>query len=574
MPPTNGASAPRWLSSPLTSMTRPIFKTILATSIAIMALCCAPRSVPDAIESAFSADPLTLSTASNEDWITTYDPQRAWNGYTLAFVFQRIPILMDMNGREVHRWPTARLKSRARLLADGSLLGIALGRGVVEYDWNGVEAWRYTADNGFAHHDVIRLANGNTMTLIRPDDDPFDEVIEIDRAGRVVWRWQSGDSLRPFVPAEAWGNKDLTHMNSVQELPENPWYDRGDERFRPGNLLVSARDLDRVFVIDKQTREVTWTYQSGLQKQHEPWMIGPGYPETGRILLFNNRIRSFYADRQSTIEELDPISNRVVWQYRSAGFHSPTSGVQQHLPNGNVLITSTRGGRTFEVTRAGRVVWEWVPPFDPMRSRRYSYDHSPQLAAMSRPMETRVSPSDSYRHIDADIYRFAGRGLLRQVEIAGENRKGILKYGNDCRELVLPAAATADLEYGVARDLALQAEHREFSADFRLSVRRVGVDELTDVFHDQVDLRGFAWREATVDLSPFALQHVQLCIATEQSGLPPAAADTELAFWRRPVIRPGPVTEPPASTDELLDDLTAEELETRKKHLEALGYIN
>jgi hypothetical protein len=555
-------------------MTLPIFKTILATSIAIMALCCAPTSEPDPAESASSADRVTPPDASSESWITIYDPQRAWNGYTLAFVSQRIPILMDMNGREVHRWPTARIKSRARLLADGSLLGIALGRGVVEYDWDGAETWRFTADNGFAHHDVIRLANGNTMTLIRPDDDPFDEVLEIDHAGTVVWRWQSGESLRPFVPAEAWGNQDLTHMNSVQELPENPWYNRGDERFRPGNLLVSARDLDRVFVIDKQTREVTWTFQSGLQKQHEPWMVGPGYPGAGRILLFNNRIRSFYADRQSTIEELDPIENRVVWQYRSAGFHSPTSGVQQHLPNGNVLITSTRGGRTFEVTRAGRVVWEWVPPFDPMRSRRYSYDHSPQLAAMSRPTETRVAPSESYRHIDADVYRFAGRGLLRQVHIAGEDRKGILKYANDCRQLVLPIAAMAYLEYGVAPELALQAGHQEFAADFRLSVRRLGAGESTDVFHDQVDLRGLPWRETTVDLSRFALQHVELCIATEQSGLPAAAADTELAFWRRPVIRSERPREPSVSADEPLDDLTTEELETRKKHLEALGYIN
>jgi hypothetical protein len=555
-------------------MTLPIFKTILATSIAIMALCCAPTSEPDPAESTSSADPVTPPDASSESWITIYDPQRAWNGYTLAFVSQRIPILMDMNGREIHRWPTARIKSRARLLADGSLLGIALGRGIVEYDWDGTETWRYTADNGFAHHDVIRLANGNTMTLIRPDDDPFDEVLEIDRAGTVVWRWQSGDSLRPFVPAEAWGNKDLTHMNSVQELPENPWYDRGDERFRPGNLLVSARDLDRVFVIDKQTQEVTWTFQSGLQKQHEPWMIGSGYSEAGRILLFNNRIRSFYADRQSTIEELDPMRNRVVWQYRSAGFHSPTSGVQQHLPNGNVLITSTRGGRTFEVTRAGRVVWEWVPPFDPMRSRRYGYDHSPQLAAMSRPMETRVTPPGSYRHIDTDVYRFAGRGLLRQVHIAGVDRKGILKYGNDCRQLVLPIAAMAHLEYGVAREAVLRADHREFAADFRLSVRRVGADESTEVFHDHVDFRGLAWREATVDLSRFALQHVELCIATEQSGLDEAATNTELAFWRRPVIRPERPTEPPVSAEEFLDDLTAEELETRKKHLETLGYIN
>lgn len=556
-------------------MNLPIFKTILATSIAIMALCCAPTSESDSAESASSADPVTPADASSESWITTFDPSRAWNGYNLVFISQRTPILMDMNGREVHRWPEARIKSRARLLEDGSLLGIALGRGVVEYDWEGEEVWRWTADNGFAHHDVIRLANGNTITLIRPDDDPFDEVVEVERSGTVVWRWQSGESLKPFVPEEAWGNKDLTHMNSVQEIPENPWFDRGDERFRPGNLLISARDLDHVFIIDKRTHEVTWSFSSGLQKQHESLMVKAGYPGPGRILLFNNRIRSFYEDRQSAIQEIDPIANRLVWQYRSAGFHSPTSGVQQHLPNGNILITSTRGGRTFEVTRSGRLVWEWVPPFDPMRSRRYAYDHCPQLGAMDRPVESPVQPPPGRRHIDADVYRFAGRGLLRQVRVDGKVRKGLLKHNNDCRAMMLPEAATVHLEYGIDRDRALHMGEGDFAADFQLTVSRVGSDDVVEVFRDRVGIDGTAWRQQSLDLSAFALEHVNVCIATEQVSAAGESVSEELAFWRRPAIRSARA-EVRNTTDEgpASHDLTSEELETRRKHLEALGYIN
>jgi hypothetical protein len=32
------------------------------------------------------------------------------------------------------------------------------------------------------------------------------------------------------------------------------------------------------------------------------------------------------------------------------------------LPNGNVLITESDGGRLFEVTRAGEIVWNFVNP--------------------------------------------------------------------------------------------------------------------------------------------------------------------------------------------------------------------
>ena len=515
----------------MTPMFRPAFKTTLAPLIALLVLSCSPTPEGESFEPDDLGAAEASSNFSASDWITVYDPARTWNGYTLAFESQRTPILMDMNGRVVHRWPEARVKSRARLLDDGSLLGIALGRGVVEYVWEGNETWKYTATNGFAHHDVIRLANGNTVTLIRPDEDPFDEVVEVDRAGVVVWRWQSGDSLKPYVPQEMWGNKDLTHMNSVQELPENPWYDQGDERFRPGNLLVSARELDRVFVIDKQTQAVAWSFSTSLQKQHEPLMLEPGFPGAGRILLFNNRIRSFYEDRQSAVQEIDPLEDRIVWQFRSAGFHSPTSGVQQPLPNGNVLITSTRGGRTFEVTRAGRLVWEWVPPFDPIRSHRYGYDHCPQVVAMDRPDEIPVQSPAGYRHIDADVYRFAGRGLLRKVRIDGEERRGILKYSNDCRQMVLPVAPSAHLEYGVDRQRALDGGYLDYAAEFRLSVRPIASDQETEVFSDRVGLAEPTWRDQVVDLSPFALQHVAFCIETKQSELPKAVANQELAFW-------------------------------------------
>lgn len=525
-------------------------------------------ATPDPIESAGTQEP------ASQSWVTVYDPSRSWNGYTLAFYAHRVPILLDMNGRIVHRWPEARVKSRLRLLEDGSLLGIALGRGIVEYDWDGNRVWAYEAEHGFAHHDVIRLENGNTMTLIRPDEGRFDDIVEVDRTGNVVWQWHSGDYLESFIPPEIANKTDVTHLNSVQELPDNPWFERGDERFRPGNLLVGSREMNLVFVIDKQTQNLTWTFGAGLDKQHEPLMIGPESPRAGNILIFNNRYRSFYGDRQSTLLEIKPSPDTLLWQYRSTGFYSPTSGVEQSLPNGNVLITSSRGGRTFEITRIGRIVWEWVPPFDTTRSQRYSHDHTPQLAAMAVPAPVAVTPPPDHRHIDTDVYRFARRGLRRDIVIDGQ-KVSVLKFNNDCRDLVLPFGAKVHVSYGLDSKRLTDHGRTEYAARFRMGVRRIGTEEVTELFEDTLDQTTQAWRAKTLDLQQFALRKVALCIATEEVGAPTDTPTEGIALWQQPLVE---VYNPDATliTEDDLSpgELTPEELDARKKHLEALGYIN
>lgn len=517
---------------------------------------------------------LTFGSGASR-WISLYDPDRAWNGYTLVFLSQRIPALIDMNGRVVHSWPAARVKSRARLLEDGSLLGIALSGGVVEYDWDGEPIWQYTPESGFAHHDLRRLANGDTLLLVRPDDDPFDEVQQVDRSGTMVWRWRSATALSRYVRGRERNAEDLSHLNSVQELPDNPWFRAGDARFRPGNLLISAREVDRIFILDKQTREITWIYRGDLDMQHEPLMPRETEIDAGRILVFNNRYRSFYGDRRSTIQALDPVTNRSVWQYRTASLFSPTGGVQQPLPNGNLLITSTRGGRTFEITRTGRPVWEWVPPFEPMRSHRYAYDHCPQLAALPTPPEVRVIPPASYRYIDRDVYRFARGDRLRKIEVDGFERRGVLAHNNDCRQMTLPPEPVVHFEYGIARRRALAAGLADFAATFRMTIGEVGADQETELFRDRIDLDGPSWRDHRLDLEAFALEPVEVCLLTELSGLPATVGPEELVFWRRPAFRSGSATHrKPEATTSGGDDLTPEEIEARRRHLEALGYIN
>ncbi len=58
------------------------------------------------------------------------------------------------------------------------------------------------------------------------------------------------------------------HVNSVAPLPENKLYDASDERFSPGNILLNARNINMVHLIDKETKEIVWesthNYKGGI----------------------------------------------------------------------------------------------------------------------------------------------------------------------------------------------------------------------------------------------------------------------------------------------------------------------
>ena len=52
----------------------------------------------------------------------------------------------------------------------------------------------------------------------------------------------------------------------------------------------------------------------------------------------------------------------LVWSYTNPRFFSTNISGAQRLPNGNTLITAGAGGRMFEVTKEGAIVWEYMYP--------------------------------------------------------------------------------------------------------------------------------------------------------------------------------------------------------------------
>ena len=335
-----------------------------------------------------------------------------------------------MNGNVVHRWNVS--GGRARLLKNGNLLilergrragqrrdrqagdGRRIGQALKEYSWDGQLVWEYESERlpGSAHHDFERLENGNTLILCYEDipgeyreqiTDPVrkgarglrgDAVFEVTPAKEVVWEWHMHKHVDLNRHCALCNPVDWSHCNLARVLPANKWYDGGDARFKPGNVILSPRNLGFIFIVDRDTKEVVWeyagNYRGGLAGQHEPYMIPKGLPGAGNILIFDNGsppLRSLAHHARSYILEVDPVEKKVVWKYENGmKFCSPFQSNVERLPNGNTLICETEGSRLFEITKEGEIVWEYTIEAQRSfgRAHRYPYDYCPQLAALDR----------------------------------------------------------------------------------------------------------------------------------------------------------------------------------------------
>lgn len=359
-------------------------------------------------------------------YLKIYKPEKSSPGFTLYPVEGGAKVqLLNMRGQIVHQWKTD--AERARLLPDGNLLvvhGSKWGRNkkewadqrtrLREYNWDGEIVWEYHASD-VVHHDAWRLDNGNTIllrrTLIPADmqerildasrrgsDIRSDSILEVTPGGEIVWEWHAHEQLdlnscgkrgcdRLVGDADSADSaKDWTHVNTAMPLPENHWFDLGDRRFRPGNLLFLPRNWWTAFVADKESKQIVWKYEGdyrgGLGGGHEANMIPKGLPGAGNILIFDNG--SGVHKGSSIALEINPSDNTIVWLYEASDFHSRTRGSIQRLPNGNTLLSEDVTGRAFEVTPEKEIVWSYQGPKPINRARRYAYDFTEKFQALEK----------------------------------------------------------------------------------------------------------------------------------------------------------------------------------------------
>ncbi len=283
--------------------------------------------------------------------------------------------VIDLDGRDVHKWsyPQGHTWHLAEMLPNGHLIAIIKDVMILELDWNSKLIWKAKLR---AHHDFARLTNGNTLVVSRrPLPNPWtnsgrltlDTLVEMTRDNKVVWEWkveEHAKEITQHVPLQMPPSKlfsDWPHINTIEVLPEGPAAKK-DPRFKAGNLLFCGRHIDTIGVIDRKTGKVIWAWGPGeLFGPHMPTML-----QNGHLLIYDNGSnRSTQVRGYTRIVELDPVTEKIVWEYKAEPpkhFFSRARGSNVRLPNGNTLIAESDPGRFFEVTPQGELVWEFYNP--------------------------------------------------------------------------------------------------------------------------------------------------------------------------------------------------------------------
>jgi outer membrane protein assembly factor BamB len=323
--------------------------------------------------------------AEDRPAITRHEPGLAFQGlnfYVSGHAAEAV--LMDMEGRTLHRWryPLRRLWRdlardpemakleywrRAHVYPNGDLLGIYEGHGLVKLNARSRVLWSY---RGGIHHDIFVQEDGTIYVLDRegkviPRINPRHGVLEdfvtvLSPSGRLlrklsILRCFESSPYASLVETMPRRRGDIFHTNTIEVL-DGRFADR-HPAFRKGNLLISVFVLNTVAILDPDRETVVWAKTGGWRHQHQPTFL-----DSGHLLVFDN----LGAGRdRSRVLEIEPVSGETVWQYGGTpevDLFSKTLGSSQRLPNGNTLITESQNGRALEVTADGRPVWEFYNP--------------------------------------------------------------------------------------------------------------------------------------------------------------------------------------------------------------------
>jgi hypothetical protein len=235
--------------------------------------------------------------------------------------------------------------------------------------------------------------------------------------GTVVWEWhawdhliQNADSTLPQFgePSEHPGKIDVNFANvggggGPGGANSGDWMHANAVNFNASldQIAVSSRRFNEMWVIDHNTTteeaagpagDLLYRYGNpeaygrGTANdrvffgQHDVQWIPEGHPQEGHFLVYNN------GDERpgcacSSIDVWEPplLNNGTYllsdnapygpatasWTYPETldlGFFSPNISGVQPQPNGNFVICEGAGGRLFEVTQEGDVVWEYINP--------------------------------------------------------------------------------------------------------------------------------------------------------------------------------------------------------------------
>ena len=244
--------------------------------------------------------------------------------------------------------------------------------------------WITTAAPPLDPHEIVTLPKGHVMLMSIPLKANVDVrslggtrativdcvVQEIDKQGRLVWQWRGSDhislseSVHPLtINVRQQVAYDPFHCNSIDVDPVS------------GNVLVSARETDSLYLIDKTTGMIIWKLGgTAANHDHAKHIVVVGSPESafdaqhdarfqpnGDISMYDDESYRNQAARGAEYHiDVMASSATLVWSYASPdGHNSLATGSFRRFDGGmdNVIGWGYKTGTLFtEVGPGGDVM--------------------------------------------------------------------------------------------------------------------------------------------------------------------------------------------------------------------------
>ncbi|WP_458627390.1 aryl-sulfate sulfotransferase [Winogradskyella sp. PC D3.3] len=372
-------------------------------------------------------------------------------GYTLFSPLKNSSAyLIDNCGNTINEWSFNGLpKSVPYILENGTILR-AGSEGLEIRNWNNTLIWSYNLMgelNIQQHHDIEPLPNGHILLIVKEfieENELIDlgknpalisnrlsseKIIEVKPIGtneiEIVWEWRFADRfIQDFDATKSnYGvienhpelidinyedhnmiHADFMHMNGI------------DYNAELDQIVMSCKSLGEIYIIDHSTTtaeaasstggnynkggDFLWrwgnpeVYRKGspldrkLFEQHDPKWIPEGFPNAGKITVFNNDVGA--TNTHSSINIIAPVPTASGYEI-SNDKYSPTdfffswegevinqtvfqpkmSGVTA-LQNGNLIFSEAIKGRLTEITLDGDIVWIYRNPSGESIINQYS----------------------------------------------------------------------------------------------------------------------------------------------------------------------------------------------------------
>ncbi len=305
-------------------------------------------------------------------------------------------VLLDHHGDVVHRWQLTTEDQPANeapdvlknlygvaILPDGSIIFTMQEKsgGIVKVDVCGQPLWNLEGQ----YHHTVSLTDENSFWTFGGDQKAFDHLlhlVDVD-SGEILKtidmedvRLENAD-IHIFDLQVGKDVPDAVHGNDIEALTADraaafPGFEKGD-------LLISFRTTNLVFILDPDSLKVKWWRVGPWDRQHDP-----DWNADGTISVFSNNERG--VGKHSNIIVIDPetYAFRSLLAGKDYDFRSTFNGMHQITDHGSLLISSGLQGRLFEVDRNGEVIFDFI--------NSYSWEHERAL----RVAEARYLESDFF----------------------------------------------------------------------------------------------------------------------------------------------------------------------------------